>query len=118
MFFKMVILVTVHSTVLWGTKNGSSMASLQKHPFDTFHFKSVVEKWLFYHVATLLKIKVSKGVFAVKPQKNHFCFPKEPFSEQFLKEPFFLSMKNNLNNLKNVLCIDKVAWILKVVHGI
>ncbi len=74
----------------WGTKNGSSMASLQKHPFETFNFKSVVEKWFFYHVA-----KLFLGGFTAMPQKNHFCFPKEPFSEQFLKEPFFfLSMKN------------------------
>ncbi len=34
-------------------QNGSSMASLQKHPFETFNFKSVVEKWFFYHVAKL-----------------------------------------------------------------
>ncbi len=29
-------------------------------------------------------------------QKNQFWFPKEPFSERFLKEPFSLSVKNFL----------------------
>ncbi len=38
----MVNLGTVHWKVLLGTKNYSSMASLQKHPFGTFIFKSVV----------------------------------------------------------------------------
>ncbi len=37
MFFKIVIL----GRKVWGNKNGSSMASLQKHPFGTFLFKSV-----------------------------------------------------------------------------
>ncbi len=43
MFFtlrKMVLLRTVHWKVLWGTKIGSSMASLWKPPFGTFIFKS------------------------------------------------------------------------------
>ncbi len=44
---------------------------------------------------TLLKIKFQKEIFIVMPQKNHFRFPKEPFNEQFLKEPFF-SVKNIL----------------------
>ncbi len=30
------------------------------------------------------------------PQKNHFWFLKEPFSEEFLKEPIFY-VKNILN---------------------
>ncbi len=41
LFFKMVLLGTVHWKVLLGTKNGSSMASLQKHTFGTFIFKIV-----------------------------------------------------------------------------
>ncbi len=40
MFFKIVILGTVHWKVILGNQNGS-MASLQKHPFGTFIFKSV-----------------------------------------------------------------------------
>ncbi len=28
------------------------------------------------------------------PYKNQFWLPNEPSSEQFLKEPFFLSVKN------------------------
>jgi len=30
------------------------------------------------------------------PLKDHFWFPKEPFSEKFLKEPFCLGVKNIL----------------------
>ncbi len=40
MFFKIFILGTVHWKVILGNQNGS-MASLQKHPFGTFIFKSV-----------------------------------------------------------------------------
>ncbi len=36
-----------------------------------------------------------KGDATVMPQENHFWFPKEPFSEQFLKKTF-LSVKNIL----------------------
>ncbi len=36
--FKIFILGTLHLKVPWGTKNGFSMASLQKHPFGTFIF--------------------------------------------------------------------------------
>ncbi len=32
----------------------------------------------------------------MKQQNYHFGFPKESFSEQFLKEPCFLTMKNTL----------------------
>ncbi len=38
----MVHLETVNWKVLWGTKNGSCMASLQKHPFKAFIFKNVL----------------------------------------------------------------------------
>ncbi len=37
----MVLLGTVPGKVLWGIKNGSSVASLQKTQFGTFIFKSV-----------------------------------------------------------------------------
>ncbi len=37
----MVILGSVHWKIIWGTKNGFSMASLQKQPFGTFIFMSV-----------------------------------------------------------------------------
>jgi len=30
-----------------------------------------------------------RGIFTAMPTNNHFLFPKEPFSDQFLKEPFF-----------------------------
>ncbi len=30
------------------------------------------------------------NVFAVIPYKNHFGFPKVPFSEQFLKDQFWI----------------------------
>ncbi len=40
--------------------------------------------------ATLIKIKVSQGFFTVIP--FNYWFPKEPFSEQFLKEPYFFSV--------------------------
>ncbi len=36
---------------------------------------------------TLLKIKVLKRFFTAMPQKNHFWFHKEPFSQRFFKEP-------------------------------
>ncbi len=39
----MVLLGTVHWKVLLGTKNGSSMASLQKHPLEPLFLKSVQE---------------------------------------------------------------------------
>ncbi len=35
---------------------------------------------------TLKKYRFLKKVFAVMPWINHFWFPKEPFSEQFLEE--------------------------------
>ncbi len=37
---------------------------------------------------TLLKITIQNGGFTAMPLKNYFWFPKEPFNEQFLKEPF------------------------------
>ncbi len=40
---------------------------------------------------TLLNIKVR---FEPLGHKEDFGFPKEPFSEQFLKEPFFLNVMN------------------------
>ncbi len=49
----MIILRTVHWKVLWETKNGS-MASLQKHPFGTFIFKSVKPE-IFDIVGTSLR---------------------------------------------------------------
>ncbi len=39
-----------------------------------------------------------------------FCFPKEPFSEQFLKEPLF-------SDLKNLLWNGKIPLMLKVLRG-
>ncbi len=46
---------------------------------------------------TLLKMKVPKGSFYSDAiNKNIFWFSIEPLSEWFLKEPFFLSVKNIL----------------------
>ncbi len=46
----MVLLGTVHWKVILGTRNGYSMASLQKHPFGNFILKSEgpVMTWLHY----------------------------------------------------------------------
>lgn len=39
------------------------------------------------------------GDFAAMPYKNHFWFHKETFSQQFLKEPYFIfCVKNVLIN--------------------
>ncbi len=40
----MVLLRTVYWKVLWGTQNGSSMASRLKSIFGTFIFKNVLER--------------------------------------------------------------------------
>ncbi len=39
------------------------------------------------HRHTLLQIIVLKKVIQAMPQKNHFWFHKEPFSQRFFKEP-------------------------------
>jgi len=41
------------------------------------------------------------------PQMNPFGITKEPFSEQFLKEPFFFL---SVNNIKNLLCTWNHRW--------
>ncbi len=46
------------------------------------------------------------------PSKNHFWFPKEPFSKQFLKEHF----EEHLKKLKNLFCVWKIPWMLKVLQ--
>lgn len=48
MFFKIVILETVHWRVICGTKMVIFMASLQKHTFGTFIFKECNCIWAFY----------------------------------------------------------------------
>ncbi len=45
-------------------------------------------KWLVFGQTTLLKIKVLQKVLQAMPQKNHFWFHKEPFSQRFFKEPY------------------------------
>ncbi len=49
-----------------------------------------------YHriTVTLLKIKVPKGSFRSDAKEKKIRFHKELFGEQFLKEQFFLSVKN------------------------
>lgn len=44
--------------------------------------------WHFFSLLSW-KQKFQKGFFTAMPKKNPFCFPKEPFSEQCLKEQFF-----------------------------
>ncbi len=43
----------------------------------------------------------------------HIWFPKEPFSEQFSKEPYFLNGKNIKKNLKNPFCYKQASVELK-----
>ncbi len=46
--------------------------------------------------------------------------PKEPFSEQFIKEPFWRTFKKSKEpfwTIKNLFCIWTVPWMLKVLHG-
>lgn len=44
----------------------------------------------------------SKRVFTAVPYRTTtLSSPKEPFNDQFLKEPFFLSSEELFNNLKN-----------------
>jgi len=68
----------------------------------------------------LPKIRVPKGLF------RSFWFPKTPFNELFLKEPFFFSYCENswknLNNFfffftKNLLWNGKILRVLKLLHG-
>ncbi len=44
----------------------------------------------FNDVPTILKIKVPKEGFCKNATEEPVLVPQEPFSEQFLKEPFFL----------------------------
>ncbi len=48
------------------------------------------------------------------PEKIHFWFPREPFSEKFLKEPFF---KEPFSNIKIILCDGKAPWMLKFLQS-
>ncbi len=72
----------------------------EKKVLVTFYFKVSLlqynnytfkywEIWInyIYFMSTLLKIKVLKRFFTVMPQKNHFWFHREPFSQRFFKEP-------------------------------
>ncbi len=45
------------------------------------------EKQCSLNAFTLLKIKVLKMFFTAMPQKNHFWFHREPFSQRLFKEP-------------------------------
>jgi len=59
-----------------------------------FIFEFLIFLFHSSHLPFSLRNKGSKkGVFIAMPFKTHFGFPKEPFSEQFLKEP---SVKNIL----------------------
>uniref|UniRef100_A0A671PTZ5 Troponin C, skeletal muscle n=1 Tax=Sinocyclocheilus anshuiensis TaxID=1608454 RepID=A0A671PTZ5_9TELE len=50
---------------------------------------------IYYIFCAALMWNITFFFFFVRTQwKNHFGFPKEPFSERFLKEAFFLSVKN------------------------
>ncbi len=68
---------------------GTSRNFILRGTFNDGFQVEVQVNQIFYLMRSLilLKIKVSKGGFAVMPWKNHFWFPKEAFSEQFLKEP-------------------------------
>ncbi len=48
--------------------------------------------------------------------KNHFWFPNEPFIEQFLKVPSYLSKKNILVIWKTFCTPFKVLRMLKVAQ--
>ncbi len=67
MFFKIVILGTVHWKVILGNQNGS-IASLQKHPFGTFIFKSVKPD-IFDIVGTSLPSPARAKFFFLNPNK-------------------------------------------------
>ncbi len=47
--------------------------------------------------STLLEIKLLKRFFTAMPEKNHFWFHKQPFSQRFFKEPSFYNLKNLLS---------------------
>ncbi len=69
-----------------------------------------------WNMSIFLKIRV----FAVMPQKNHFWFSMEPFSEQFLKQHFeehFKDRKIFFSSIKNLLWNGKIPLMLKVLSG-
>ncbi len=74
---KIVILGTVHLKVLWGTKNGSSKASLRKPAFGTVIFKSG---------ECVHCIKGSLDYWNVLQTKKKWFF-QELSTERFFEEP-------------------------------
>ncbi len=64
-----VILRSVLWKVLWGTQNGSSMASLQKKSFETFIFNSV-ELHLY-----ILSVNAFPDISVAVVQKPAFYLP-------------------------------------------
>ncbi len=66
---------------------------------------------------TLLKRKVSEVDFHSDATEETFRVPQSTFSEQFLKLSLF-KHSNNLNNFFYYKEHGKIAWILKVLHGI
>lgn len=58
--------------------------------------------------------RFQKDVFMAMQWKNHFWFPNEPFIEQFLKVPSYLSKKNILVIWKTFCTPFKVSQMLKV----
>ncbi len=84
------------------------------------HFSLLKLCWN-YHQYTFKKIEVPKDGFHSSPIEEPFLVAfQEPSSEQFLKEPFFLSMKNISNSkesfyiIRNLLWNEKVPLMLKV----
>ncbi len=78
----MVLLGTVHWKVLLGTKNGSSKASLQKHPFGAFIFKSTILSFKQGSIKliksdTLNVVQLNVVLFeCLNPENNIMVFPK------------------------------------------
>jgi len=48
------------------------------------------------------------------PENINFWFPRESFSEKFLKKTFF---KEPFSNIKIILCDGKAPWMLKFLQS-
>lgn len=132
-FFIRTLWLLVNRTFIW-KKIESLQNSLERNEAFTlkrgYNSKNVQESLQFWEVylygdngSTVFKDLTctldNRGAW--KNQKCFFVvifqrFPKELFSEQFLKEPLFSLKPETFFSTKNLLFSGKVLWMLKVLH--
>ncbi len=114
---KMVLLGTVHWKVLWGTKNGSSMASLQKsHFWNRYFLMFPLHKPLWRCCSHQIKIVIlgtvhlkvlwgtKNGSSMASLQKSHF------WNHYFLMFPLHKTLLKCCSHQIKMLLLGTVHW--------